>query len=161
MVYSKQLPWNLYLIKKVENIVIFPGLKMFNSDIVHMCFRVVKLHKSQFQTWSDKAVKDTVVHRTNLLCMDGRFKLHLQFLNTLFVTSICRYQNLNGKRRRKEKERKRKGRRKMRRRGRKKRRMRRREEKKMRRLMKVLQMMLLNTPLMNKEKMMVMMRRLW
>jgi len=32
MPYSQQYPWNLYLIKNVENIVVFPGLKVFISD---------------------------------------------------------------------------------------------------------------------------------
>ena len=29
---SQRYPWNLYLIKHVEDIVIFLGLQMFNSD---------------------------------------------------------------------------------------------------------------------------------
>ena len=42
---SQQYPWNLYLISNVEDIVVFLGVKVYNSDISGKCYPAVEMCK--------------------------------------------------------------------------------------------------------------------
>ena len=89
----QRYPWNLYLINNVEDIVIFLGLKVFNSDNSFMftcSFRITVVEKPQLKTISLMYYKHlyqicifdlTKLLRVPLwignchLCMEGHLKL--------------------------------------------------------------------------------------